>query len=36
MKFCGEFQQLCEKTLNDHCMTSWYHLETNGLAKHMV
>jgi hypothetical protein len=24
---------LCEKTLINHYMNSWYHLETNGLIK---
>jgi hypothetical protein len=27
MKFSGEFQELCEKTLIDHCITSQDHLE---------
>jgi hypothetical protein len=32
-KFCGEFQKVCEKTLIDHHMISWDHLEANMLAK---
>jgi hypothetical protein len=35
-KFCGELQELCGKTLIDHCMTSRDHLKVNGLVEQMV
>jgi hypothetical protein len=35
-KFCGEFQELCVKTLIDHCMISQDHLEVDGLVERMV
>ncbi len=35
-KFHGEFQELCEKTLIDHCMTSWDHPKVNRLIERMV
>jgi len=35
-KFCGEFQELCENALIDHCMTSRNHLKVDGLTKRMV
>jgi hypothetical protein len=36
IKFSGEFQELCEKTLIDHCTTSQDHHEANMLTKQMV
>ncbi len=36
MKFRGEFQKLCKKTLIDHCMTSRDHPKTNMLIEQMV
>ncbi len=36
IKFCGEFQELCEKTLIDHRMTSWDHPKANMLVERMV
>jgi hypothetical protein len=36
MKFHGEFQKLCEKTLINHCTTSRDHLEANMLVEWMV
>jgi len=35
-EFCGEFQELCEKTLIDHRTTSQDHPEADGLVKQMV
>jgi hypothetical protein len=35
-KFYGGFQELCEKTLIDHCTTSPNHLEAEGLMEQMV
>ncbi len=35
-KFHGEFQELCEKTLIDHCTTSWDHFEVDALVEQMV
>ncbi len=35
-KFHGEFQELCEKALIDHRMTSRDHLEVDGLIERMV
>jgi hypothetical protein len=35
-KFYGEFQELCEKAHIDHRMTSWNHLEADGLVERMV
>jgi hypothetical protein len=35
-KFHGEFQELCEKTLINHCTTSQNHLEVDGLIEWMV
>jgi hypothetical protein len=32
-KFHGGFQELCEKTLIDHCTTSPNHLEVEGLME---
>ncbi len=36
MKFYGEFQELCEKILIDHHITSWDHLKEDKLTKWMV
>jgi len=36
MKFRGEFQELCEPSLINHCTTSQYHHEVDELAKWMV
>ncbi len=36
MTFSGEFQELCEKTLIDHCIISQDHLEANELVEWMV
>jgi hypothetical protein len=36
MKFCGEFQKLCESSLINHCTISQYHHEVNELPKWMV
>jgi hypothetical protein len=33
MKFHGEFQELCEKTLINHCTISQYHFEANELIE---
>jgi hypothetical protein len=35
-KFQGDFQDLCEKELIDHHITSRDHLEVDGLAKQMM
>jgi hypothetical protein len=36
VKFCGEFQELCEKTMIYHHTISQYHIEANMLIKWMV
>jgi hypothetical protein len=36
MKFCGDFQQLCQKALINHCTTSWNYFEANGLIGQMM
>ncbi len=33
IKFCGDFQKLCEEALIDHQTTSRDHPKANGLAK---
>jgi hypothetical protein len=35
-KLCGEFQELCEKALIDHCMISWDHPKVDRLVEWMV
>ncbi len=35
-KFHGEFQELCEKTLINHCTTSWNHSKVDELVEQMV
>ncbi len=35
-KFRGEFQELCEKTLINHCITSRNHPEANRLVERMM
>jgi len=36
MKFCGEFQKWCQKTLINLHMTSQNHLKVDGLIEWMV
>jgi len=36
IKIGGEFQKLCEKTLINHCTTSWNHSKVDGLIEWMV
>jgi hypothetical protein len=36
MKFCGDFQKLCEKTLISHWTTSQDHIKADGLVEQMV
>jgi hypothetical protein len=36
MKFCGEFQKVCEKSVIYHHMTSQDHPETDVLVEQMV
>lgn len=35
-KFCGDFQQLCQNALVNHCITSWNYFEANGLIDRMM
>jgi hypothetical protein len=35
-KFCGEFQELCEKALVDHCTISQYHPKVDVLTEWIV
>jgi hypothetical protein len=36
MKFCGDFQQLCQNSLINHCTTLWDYFEANGLIDQMM
>jgi hypothetical protein len=36
IEFHGEFQELCEKTLIDHCTTSRNHSKIDKLVERMV
>ena len=35
-EFLGAFEELCIKALIDHCITSWDHLEADGLVVRVV